>query len=151
MVTISYIMRSDTGEILHSSTEVGDENDGLLTFEVGVGNALGNPLFKGLDEAIRGLEVGETVTVQSVPQGRDEQLVFEVPCAHEEIQRIWTKSIEDGGSEPQEGSWVMLANGNPARICQIKEETIVIDANNPFADSQLEFVVTLRAINGQVA
>jgi hypothetical protein len=40
------------------------DNDEPLTFEVGSQQFMGNPLFQGIDEAVRGLAVGQSALVQ---------------------------------------------------------------------------------------
>lgn len=56
--------------------------------QVGVGEVLGNPLVKALEEAVRGRGAGDAVELEL--QGGDYQpeLVFTVPRGHAEIERL---------------------------------------------------------------
>lgn len=60
IVTLHWNCLNENGEILESS-RVSDEP---TSFEVGAGNIVGNRLFEGFDEAVRGMALGETATLR---------------------------------------------------------------------------------------
>lgn len=54
-VTVSYVCQTTQGDTVMSSEETGEP----LSFEVGTRDFMGNPFFQGIDEAVRGLSVGQ--------------------------------------------------------------------------------------------
>ncbi|GJP34921.1 hypothetical protein CLOM_g19399 [Closterium sp. NIES-68] len=137
MVNVKFVCKTLDGEVLHAS---GD--DEVLTFEVGAGNFVGNPLFKGFDEAVKGLTVGQSRTIQSAPMAKTDDMIFRVPKDHEEIQRL----TQEQGGELKPGAVVVLANGGPAEILEAGDDYVVIDANHPLAEQTIEFEVELVSI-----
>ncbi|CAI5478510.1 unnamed protein product [Closterium sp. Yama58-4] len=137
MVNVKFVCKTLEGEVLHAS---GD--DEVLTFEVGAGNFVGNPLFKGFDEAVKGLAVGQSRTIQSAPMAKTDDMIFRVPKDHEEIQRL----TKEQGGELKAGAVVVLANGGPAEILEVGKDYVVIDANHPLAEQVIEFEVELVSI-----
>ncbi|CAI5486971.1 unnamed protein product [Closterium sp. Naga37s-1] len=138
MVNVKFVCKTLDGEVLHASG-----NDDVLTFEVGAGNFVGNPLFKGFDEAVKGLAVGQSRTVQSAPMAKTDEMIFRVPKDHEEIQRL----TKEQGGELKAGAVVVLANGGPAEILEVGKDFVVIDANHPLAEQIIEFEVELVSIS----
>jgi FKBP-type peptidyl-prolyl cis-trans isomerase 2 len=59
-VTLHWTCRNENGEVLESSKAPNEP----ATFEVGAGNIVGNRIFEAFDEAVRGLAVGETVSIK---------------------------------------------------------------------------------------
>lgn len=133
-VNVAFECRTQEGEVLHKS-----EEGQTLTFEVGAGNFVGNPLFKGFDEAVHGLAIGESRTIQSAPMPRTEDMIFRVPREHAEVQRL----VEQKGGELAAGEVAMLANNSPAAILEVTDDFVVIDANHPLAEQVIEFEVKL--------
>ncbi|CAI7837407.1 unnamed protein product, partial [Closterium sp. NIES-54] len=111
LFTVRHVFRKrrllEVNAVLHASG-----NDDVLTFEVGAGNFVGNPLFKGFDEAVKGLAVGQSRTVQSAPMAKTDEMIFRVPKDHEEIERL----TKEQGGVLKAGAVVVLANGGPAEI-----------------------------------
>ena len=124
-----------------SSGEVFDSSEGRdpLEFTLGSGQVI-----PGFDNGIIGMQVDESKTInipaaQAYGEAKDE-LKQEVPKAQlpPEIQ-------------PQVGMQLMskAPNGQdfPVVISEVKEESIVVDANHPLAGKDLVFEVTLVSIN----
>lgn len=59
-----------------------------VTLELGLGDVLGNPLAKALEQAARGHHVGDVVTLEITGGPHRPELVFRVPHEHEEIVRL---------------------------------------------------------------
>lgn len=142
MVDVHFCLKTETGAVLQSS-----EGQEPLTFEVGAGQVMGNPLFQGFDAAVRGLAVGETFVFQSVAGERREELVFDVPSDHEEMLRLESEAESQNEGPLEPGSIVVLANGNPAVIMSMDEKFVRIDANHPLAGTTLVFEVEVASIN----
>ena len=60
IVTLHWTCCNENGEMLESSNPPNEP----ATFEVGAGNIVGNRIFEAFDEAVRGLAVGETVSIK---------------------------------------------------------------------------------------
>jgi len=103
-----------------------------LVFVLGEGN-----LIVGFENAVRGLSVGDTVTVRLEPADaygeRDEARIFDVPAE---------------GAPPglAVGDQVMLADGSPVIILEIGPEFIKVDANHRLAGQALTFEITIDSI-----
>eukprot|EP00271_Cylindrocystis_brebissonii_P012923 TRINITY_DN32435_c0_g1_i1.p1 TRINITY_DN32435_c0_g1~~TRINITY_DN32435_c0_g1_i1.p1 ORF type:complete len:257 (+),score=38.29 TRINITY_DN32435_c0_g1_i1:68-838(+) len=146
MVTLNFWCKTEAGVVLESS-----EDKEPLSFEVGLGRVVGNPLFRDFDEAVRGLAVGEKRVMQSKAGDRMEELVFDVPRDHEEITKLSQAAEEEGEGPLREGSVVVLSNGSPAIITSVTDSTVRIDANHPLAESLLIFEVEVVDISKKQA
>jgi len=104
-----------------------------LVFEVGAGRVI-----VGFDNAVRGLMVGESVTVRLEPAEaygeRDPELILELPAEGA------PPGLEVGGS-------ATLASGQPVTIIEIRDDVIVVDANPRLAGEALTFEIELVSIN----
>lgn len=140
MVSVHFTLKDEAGEVLEQS-----EADDPLTFEVGAGELMGNPLFQGFDAAIRGLQEGDVRSFQCKAGERQEDLIFSVPTEHEEIQRLESEM----GAPLQPGFAVVLANGELATIVAREEKVVCIDTNPPLAGKALSFEVRLATIEKQ--
>ncbi len=69
---------------MESSYEV----DEPICFEVGAGDMMGNRLFQGFDEAVRGLAVGQKTLLEAAGGEWQQELLFTVPIDHPEVQRL---------------------------------------------------------------
>jgi peptidylprolyl isomerase len=129
---IHYKGTLDDGSVFDSS-----EGKEPLTFEVGSGT-----LIPGLESAVRDMDVGETKTVRLDPHDaygdvRDE-LIVRVP------KERFPSSIEP---EPGLAIQVQTEQGVlPARILDISDEAVRIDANHPLAGKDLTFEVSLLEV-----
>eukprot|EP00899_Mesostigma_viride_P028485 jgi/Mesvir1/8821/Mv02722-RA.1 len=141
IVTVHYKCYIPGGEVLESS-----DGKPPITFQVGVGEVMGNPLFGAFDQSIRGLVEGQKVTIESIPDKWKEDMVFDVPRDHEEIARLEEVSIKETGAGLATGSLVVLANGEPAVVVGMTEDTVRIDANHPLADATVLFDIEVVSI-----
>ena len=126
-VSVHYHGTLEDGAVFDSSRERDP-----LPFQVGAGDVIA-----GFDNAVRGLAVGETVTVTIPPAEaygeRREDLVIDVPIA--------------GAPEDLAvGDRVRLGNGAPALVLEISDEFITVDANHELAGLALTFEIELVAI-----
>ena len=89
------------------------------------------------------LLTGETrqVTLESVQEDWNKELVFSVPREHAEVQRLEGKFRSSGGLS--EGMIVELANGQQAQVVKLAAELVVLDANHAMAGRKLNFDVEL--------
>lgn len=144
VVRIAFGVETEDGEVLR---DVAAEED--VTFEVGASDVMGNPLFKAFDEAVRGMRVGESAMVSASGGEYDPNLLFSVPANHEEIGRLRAEWADKGGL--QEGITVTLVNGQPAVVRAMDAARVVLDANHPFAGSDIMFKVSLLGVNEESA
>ena len=139
IVEITFSLRTSEGQILQDE----DEAD-PVTFEVGAADVVGNPLFKAFDKAVRNMTINETREIEASGGEYDPNLLFRVPREHPEIERLREVWADKGGL--QEGGTVTLMNGNPAVIRSMTDDVVMLDANHPFAGSDILFDLTLRDI-----
>ncbi|HEY5684333.1 MAG TPA: peptidylprolyl isomerase [Acidimicrobiia bacterium] len=103
-----------------------------LQFVVGSGQVI-----SGFDDAVRGLGVGESVTVRIPPEEayglRSEEAIIEVPA-------------DQAPEGLQVGEQVQLATGGRATVLEVREDAVVIDANHPLAGEALTFEIELVSI-----
>ena len=140
VVRIAFGIETNEGDVLRDASE-----SESVTFEVGASDVMGNPLFRAFDEAVRTIEIGETATARAHGGEYDPNLLFAVPSEHEEIRRLRNEWNDKGGFV--EGLTVTLANGEPAVVRAIDSTKVVLDANHPFAGSDVLFKVTLLGVN----
>jgi len=126
-VSVHYTGSLDDGEVFDSS-----RGGQPLSFVLGSGQ-----LITGFDNAVRGMAVGETVTVRMEPAEaygeRDESLILEFPR-----------------SEAPEGLVVgdqVSVSGRPAVVVEITDEIVRIDANHRLAGQALTFEIEVVSIN----
>jgi FKBP-type peptidyl-prolyl cis-trans isomerase SlyD len=133
VVSFHYTLKNASGEVLDSSIEAQP-----LTYLHGYGQ-----IVPGLENALLGKASGSAVKVTVAPEEgygayRDE-LVISVP--RKEV------GLPDGISV---GSIVELHSSQgesfPARVTELTEEQVVLDANHPLAGESLFFEVELTAI-----
>lgn len=126
-VRVHYRGMLDDGKVFDSS------RDGSpLAFTVGAGNVIG-----GFDDAVRGLAVGETVTVRIEPADAYGERLED---------RILTFPLDQAPDGLSVGDSVRLDNGAPARVIEISDETVTIDANHELAGKALTFEIELVSI-----
>ncbi len=104
-----------------------------LEFVVG-----GGRMIPGFDNGVRGLAVGETVTVRIEPADaygeRDPELVFEVPLDEVPPEEVSQVAI---------GTVFILPNGAEAVVTSITDTTLTLDANHRLAGQALTFEIEL--------
>lgn len=126
-VRVHYHGTLDSGEVFDSS-----QGREPLAFEVGSGL-----MIAGFDAAVRGLAVGESVTVRLEPGQaygeRRDDLIIDVP-----------KSQAPAGLLV--GSSVQFGEGRRGVVLAITDETVRVDTNNPLAGQALTFEIQLVSI-----
>lgn len=134
-VKVHYTGRLDDGTVFDTS-----EGREPIAFTVGAGEVI-----PGFDEAVLGMQVGQTKEVSISPDDaygeRNEMLVQTV--AREQIQL---------GVEPEEGMGIEMRTPDgtviPLVISEVTETTVTLDANHPLAGLQLHFALKLMEIGG---
>jgi FKBP-type peptidyl-prolyl cis-trans isomerase 2 len=132
-VRVHYHGTLRTGEIFDSS-----EGREPLEFTVGSGQVI-----KGFDEGVKGMNVGEKRTLEvSVGDAygeKSEELIIEFP-----------KEQFPSDMNPEIGQQLMMSNGSgqsfPVIIKEIKEDSVLLDANHPLAGQDLIFNIELLEI-----
>ena len=127
LVSVHYHGTLDDGSVFDSSLERDP-----LRFTVGEGLVI-----DGFDDAVRGLAVGESVTVRLEPDEaygeRNPELLIELP-------------IESAPDDVEVGSLLTASNGAQARVVALTDTAITIDANHPLAGQALTFEIELVSI-----
>lgn len=133
VVHVRFVGRLDDGTVFDSSSRLGP-----LEFTLGEGDVI-----PGVDDAVRGLTVGETLTTRISPdrgfgQRRDDLMVT-VP-----VERF------PGDEPPAPGDYFELkgpASGPVrVRVIEVHPNTLKVDANHPLAGCPLNFEVELLKI-----
>lgn len=137
---IQFVCRDEDGKVLESSYDLNEP----LSFEVGAGDMMGNKLFQGFDEAVRGMAVGQKTVLEAAGGEWKQELLFSVPPDHPEVQRLQGRYKSQGGLK--EGMLVELANNNMAMVISVDESGVRIDANNMLAGKKLFFELEVIAV-----
>jgi peptidylprolyl isomerase len=122
------------------SGETFDSSQGRepLEFTVGSGQVI-----KGFDNGVMGMNVGDKKTVE-IPVGdaygeKSEEMVIEFP-----------KNQFPPDMNPEAGMQLMMNNGQgqsfPVTVTEVKEESVILDANHPLAGQDLIFDLELVEI-----
>ncbi len=126
-VTVHYRGTLDNGEEFDSSRQRGP-----ISFVVGAGQ-----MISGFDEAVRGLAVGETITVRLEPGQaygeRSDELILDIPSAQ-----------APEGLVP--GDAIQFSSGATAVVLEVTDESVRVDANHPLAGQTLTFEIELMSI-----
>jgi peptidylprolyl isomerase len=134
-VKVHYHGKLTSGETFDSS-----EGRDPLEFEVGSGNVI-----KGFDDGVTGMELGEKKTI-NIPfleayGPRNPEMVIEV-----------TKDKFPEDMEIEIGLPLMMSDGQghqfQVTIVEIKEDSVMLDANHPLAGKDLIFDLELMEISG---
>lgn len=143
-IIVDYIGKHLDGTVFDTSIQSVAEEAGLynpqrnyeegLAFTVGAGQ-----MIKGFDEAVVGMKVWETKTVE-IPADRaygerSEEMVIRVP-------------LQEAGdlSGAQVGMKILLGGMYPATITEITDTEIVFDMNHELAGKALVFDITIKSI-----
>lgn len=132
-VKVHYQGTLRTGETFDSS-----EGREPLEFTVGSGQVI-----RGFDQGVRGMSVGDKkqleIPVEDAYGEKSQELIIEFP-----------KSQFPNDMTPEVGQQLMMSNGSgqsfPVTIKEIKEETVLLDANHPLAGQDLIFNIELVEI-----
>lgn len=133
-VKVHYHGKLRTGETFDSS-----EGREPLEFTVGSGQVI-----KGFDEGVMGMQVGDKRTVEIPVEDaygeKSEEMVVEFP-----------KNQFPPDLNPEVGMQLMMNNGSgqsfPVVVTEVKEESVVLDANHPLAGQDLVFDIELVEIS----
>lgn len=134
-VKVHYTGKLTNGEQFDSSV-----GRAPLEFTVGAGQ-----MIKGFDSAIPGMEVGEKKTITIAPEDAygevNQEAILEFP-----------KSNIPDTLEIEEGMQLQLqsASGQPVPVVvkEIREESVILDANHRLAGKELVFDIELVEIEG---
>lgn len=133
-VAVHYTGKLTDGTVFDSS-----EGRDPLAFELGAGM-----MIKGFDTAVDGMAIGEKVTAK-IPAAEaygeaNEELIFDIP-----------KSNFPPDLNPAVGQQLAMSQPNgqqvPVKVKEVKEESVVIDANHDLAGKDLVFDIELVSIN----
>ncbi|HEX8315317.1 MAG TPA: peptidylprolyl isomerase [Flavisolibacter sp.] len=135
-VKVHYHGRLRTGETFDSS-----EGRDPLEFTVGAGQ-----MIKGFDDGVKGMQVGDKKTV-------------EIGAEEAYGQRETENLIEFPNDQfppnmnPEVGMQLMLSNDQgqqfPVVVTEVKESSVVLDANHPLAGQDLIFDIEMMDIQSQ--
>jgi FKBP-type peptidyl-prolyl cis-trans isomerase 2 len=148
-VTIEYTGRYEEGTVFDTSRKAVAEEVGLLeddpdrTFEplsadVGTGDFI-----EGLEDALLGMEEGESATVTVPPEtgygewSEDKVRVFETDELSEQF----------GDDLLKEGAYVKTEDGNVAEILEVENGTVRVDFNHRLAGETLTFDIEVKSVS----
>lgn len=127
-VTVHYVGTLDDGSQFDSSRDRGEP----LVFVVG-----SDQVIAGFDETVRGMVVGDVVTVRIPPEDaygeRDDELVFSVP-------------IEEAPDDVAVGDQVLIGGVTTGVVIEVTETEVTIDTNHQYAGQALTFEIELMSI-----
>lgn len=132
-VKVHYHGRLRNGETFDSS-----QGREPLEFTVGAGQ-----MIKGFDEGVKGMQVGDKKTVEI---GADEAY-----GQREDANLIeFPKDQFPPDMKPEPGMQLMLSNDQgqqfPVTVAEVKEDSVVLDANHPLAGQDLIFDIEMMHI-----
>ncbi|HWK04364.1 MAG TPA: peptidylprolyl isomerase [Puia sp.] len=128
------------GRLTDGTTFDSSEGRTPLEFEVGSGMVI-----KGFDDGLLGMTVGEKKTIE-IPVGdaygeKDPQMLMDFP-----IDRF------PPDMKPEAGMRLNMTNGSgqqiPVVIVDVKDDSVILDANHPLAGEDLVFDLELVEIVG---
>jgi FKBP-type peptidyl-prolyl cis-trans isomerase 2 len=122
------------------SGEIFDSSNGRdpLEFTVGSGQVI-----KGFDEGVKGMKVGDKkkveIGVEDAYGEKSQDMIIEFP-----------KEQFPSDMSPEVGQQLMMSNGSgqsfPVSIIEVREESVILDANHPLAGQDLIFDIELVEI-----
>jgi len=127
-----------TGKLRNGETFDSSEGREPLEFTVG-----GGQVIKGFDQGVMGMQVGDKRTVEievvNAYGEKNQDMVIEFP-----------KTQFPADMKPEPGMQLMMNNGEgqsfPVLVKEVKEETVLLDANHPLAGEDLVFDIELVEI-----
>ena len=133
-VTVEYTGKLGDGTVFDTS-----EDREPLTFTLGEEHVI-----PGFEDAVRGLEPGESTTTTIPP---------EEAYGHRTDERVFT--VERAGLpeeiDPQEGDRLEVQDRSgqsfPATVTEVGEDTVTLDANHPLAGEELTFDIELVSVS----
>jgi len=133
VVSVHYVLRDDTGEILDRSSE-----DSPLTYLHGAGN-----IIPGLENALTGRAAGDSLQVQVEPAeayGESDPAMIQV-VPREAFTGVDT--IEPGmnfQAQSSDGATRQIT------VTEVAGDTVTVDANHPLAGVALNFDVQIEGV-----
>lgn len=129
------------GRLIDGTTFDSSNGREPLEFEVGSGSVI-----KGFDEGVMGMQIGEKRTLE-IPADEaygdvnpDMLVEFPIEQFPEELK-------------PEVGMQLNMTNGSgqviPVLIAEVKEQSVILDANHPLAGESLVFDIELVGIAGK--
>ncbi|HEY1112187.1 MAG TPA: peptidylprolyl isomerase [Chitinophagaceae bacterium] len=122
------------------SGETFDSSQGRepLEFTVGSGQVI-----KGFDQGVMGMQVGDKRTIEIEVQdaygAKQDEMIIEFP-----------KNQFPPDMKPEAGMQLMMNNGAgqsfPVTVTEVKEESVILDANHPLSGQDLIFDIELVEI-----
>ena len=139
-VTVHYIGKLSDGEVFDASMPVeGDENfKGGEPINVELGKKM---IIPGFEEALKGMQEGDTKTV-TIPS---EEAYGKVSVEHlHEIEKSRVPDTVSAGDilESQDGEQT-----TKVIVKEVKENTVVLDANHPLAGKDLTFELKVVSVS----
>jgi len=148
-VRIAYVGRLTDGTIFDTSDKTLAETEGLLdenpsrdfaplTVEIG-----DDSVIPGVEEALLGMEVGETKSVTLPPEkGSGER-------SEDRIADYDREAFEEmlGDTELEEGVVVETDQGLPGEVAGFDDESVTVDFNHELAGETLEFEIEVLDSN----
>lgn len=118
-----------------------DSSEGRDPMEFTVG---GGQVIKGFDNGVMGMQVGDKKTVEIPVQDaygeKQDEMIIEFP-----------KDQFPPDMNPEVGMQLMMNNGAgqqfPVTIAEVRESSVVLDANHPLAGQELVFDIELVSID----
>jgi FKBP-type peptidyl-prolyl cis-trans isomerase 2 len=122
------------------SGETFDSSQGREPLEFTVG---GGQVIKGFDEGVKGMQVGDKKTVEIAVDDaygqKSQEMIIEFP-----------KNQFPEDMNPEVGMQLMMNNGSgqqfPVTIVEVKDQSVILDANHPLAGQDLVFDIELVEI-----
>lgn len=133
-VSVNYTAKLDTGEVVQDTVD-----SGPLEFTIGSGEVI-----PGFEEAVMGMSPGETKTVTITAEKAygpgEEDLVFELDRASwpPDVSLEIGQHISLMPSDAPDGGEAISA-----RVADITESSVILDANHPLAGRDLVFTIEL--------
>jgi FKBP-type peptidyl-prolyl cis-trans isomerase 2 len=132
-VKVHYHGKLKSGETFDSSN--GKEP---LEFTVGSGQVI-----KGFDDGVKGMQVGDKrtleINVEDAYGEKSQDMIIEFP-----------KEQFPEDMNPEIGQQLMMSNGSgqtfPVTVTEVREESVLLDANHPLAGQDLVFDIELVEI-----
>ena len=126
------------GKLRSAETFASSEGRDPLEFTVGSGQVI-----KGFDEGVKGMKVGDKKTVEihvnDAYGEKQQEMMIEFP-----------KDQFPADMNPEVGMQLMMSNGSgqqfPVTVAEVKEGSVVLDANHPLAGQDLVFDLELVSI-----
>lgn len=148
-VTLEYTGRTADGTVFDTSRESVADEAGLadaqsdreftpITVEVGE-----EQLIEGLEDALLGLEAGDSPTVEIPPEDAYGE------WSEDEVQEYEAEEFAElvGGQTPEEGAYLETQEGGLAQIVHVDDEHVEVDFNHDLAGETLEFDVEIVSID----